>query len=306
MTDQQVSIVRSMTGQGHASALNELGNVQVEIRTVNNRGFKCVPRLSDAVVNFESKVESLIRNRVHRGTVHVSVTFSRPSAEEIPSVNAHVMDAYLGAMRQLRRGNEDLLGEVDFATLLNLPGVLSSAKADTTDANQKWEFLHTTILEALDNLDAMRITEGQRMSQSLQEDCEQISKHLDVIQTISPRSVEVYRQRLQGKIERALQEHGVQASAVELLREVQIYADRVDIHEEIVRLGSHLKMFLMVIGGGDQSKQPTGRKLDFILQEMFRETNTIGSKASDSEISSHVVEIKCAIERMRELVQNLE
>ncbi len=97
----------------------------------------------------------------------------------------------------------------------------------------------------------------------------------------------------------------LQVQPVDLLREVQVYADRVDISEEIVRLGSHLAMFTSVLQGGDEP-EPTGRKLDFILQEMFRETNTIGSKASDAEISADVVEIKCAIERMRELVQNLE
>lgn len=306
MTDQQGSIVRSMTGQGHASARSDLGSVQVEIRTVNSRGFKCITRLTEAVSSFESKVESLIRNRVHRGTVHINVIFQRPSAEEIPTINSLSMHAYLDAIRELRQGNEDLLGDVDVATLLNLPGVLITAKPDSADANQRWELIEATIAEAVNNLDAMRIAEGGRMSQSLQDDCAQISKHLDVIQHTSPRSIEVYRQRLQGKIERVLKEYEVQIADVDLLREVQIYADRVDIHEEIVRLGSHLKMFSTVLSGSDQSKQPTGRKLDFILQEMFRETNTIGSKASDSEISTHVVEIKCAIERMRELVQNLE
>ena len=104
-----------------------------------------------------------------------------------------------------------------------------------------------------------------------------------------------------------LAEHNLEVQTIDLLREVQIFADRVDISEEITRLGSHLKMFAGVLAGeSGQTPEPTGRKLDFIIQEMFRETNTIGSKAADAEISTHVVEIKCASERMRELVQNLE
>jgi uncharacterized protein (TIGR00255 family) len=151
----------------------------------------------------------------------------------------------------------------------------------------------------------MRAIEGRRMAETLTEECRQVRVRLDLIADLAPRAVDVYRNRLQGKIERTLEDHGIHVQTVDLLREVQLYADRVDTSEEIVRLGSHLEMFTSVLQGGDQP-EPTGRKLDFILQEMFRETNTIGSKASDSAISGHVVEIKCAIERMRELVQNLE
>lgn len=306
MSDKHVSPVRSMTGQGHANAVGDLGSVQVEIRTVNSRGFKCVPRLSDILLPHENQVEALVRNRVHRGTVHLSVTFKRPATEEVPSINSAAMDTYLSAIQQLRERNPSLDAQVDLALLFTLPGVLNTVAIDRSDHEPRWAFVQGVILEAIDHLDTMRTIEGQRMSESLEVDCGQIGQNLEVIRNTSPRSVEVYRQRLQGKIERTLEEHGVQVGPTDLLREVQIYADRVDIHEEIVRLGSHLKMFSSVLRGEDQSSQPTGRKLDFILQEMFRETNTIGSKASDAEISAHVVEIKCAIERMRELVQNLE
>ncbi|MEC7407585.1 MAG: YicC/YloC family endoribonuclease [Planctomycetota bacterium] len=305
MTDQQTAIVRSMTGQGHAQRMGEQGNVQVEIRTVNNKGYKCVPKLSDSLVAFESKIDALVRGRIHRGTVHLHVVYRHPTTKDIPVINQIAVDAYLEALSETVDRHGDLLGPVDFASLLSLPGVLSVGPSDHEDEQGLWELLQEAIISAIDNLDEMRTTEGQRMSQSLQHDCDQITEHLEGIGSTSPRSVEVYRQRLQGKIERTLQEHGVQVSSVDLLREVQIYADRVDIHEEIVRLKSHLEMFAGVLGGKDQS-QPTGRKLDFILQEMFRETNTIGSKASDADISAHVVEVKCAIERMRELVQNLE
>ena len=141
----------------------------------------------------------------------------------------------------------------------------------------------------------------------LRSECEQIRGRVTEIEGLAPRAIEVYRTRLETKIRRALTEHDLQIEPVDLLKEIQIYADRSDISEEITRLTSHLQLFLEVLlGSGNGASEPTGRKLDFIIQEMFRETNTIGSKGADAEIAAQVVEIKCAIERMRELVQNLE
>lgn len=305
MTQIKTRVVRSMTGQGHATEQGTLGTVLVELRTVNSRGFKCVPRISESLSAVESKVESLVRTRIHRGTVHIAVTLRRPPAEELPNINTLALQSYLQKLRQLRDSNEDVVGEIDLALLLTLPGVLSTTREIRRDDEDLWQFVERTIIKAIDNLDLMRAIEGERMADNLAQDCSSIGQLLGQIEGIAPRSVEVYRNRLQSKIERVLQDHGLQVPAVDLLREVQVYADRVDISEEIVRLGSHLAMFASVLQGGEQP-EPTGRKLDFILQEMFRETNTIGSKAADAEISAHVVEIKCAIERMRELVQNLE
>ena len=162
------------------------------------------------------------------------------------------------------------------------------------------------------------------MADALNADCDLVQSHVQRIAELAPRAVDTYRGRLEAKIERILAEHNIESKAVDLLREVQIYADRIDVSEEITRLDSHLKMFRSVLGGDghglastgaatkkqvavDQGgREPTGRKLDFIIQEMFRETNTIGSKSADAEVSANVVEVKCAIERMRELVQNLE
>lgn len=292
-----------MTGQGHATEQGELGTVLVELRTVNSRGFKCLSRISDSLSSFESKIEALVRSRIHRGTVHIAVTLRRPPGEEVPSINTFALNAYLQELRQIR-DRQGVEGEIDLSLLLTLPGVLSSSKESRAD-DRTWDFVEGTIVKAIDNLDQMRAIEGHRMAETLSQDCGQVVERLGRIERLAPRVVDVYRNRLQGKIERVMQEHGLQVQALDLLREVQLYSDRVDVSEEIVRLGSHLAMFASVLQGGDQP-EPTGRKLDFILQEMFRETNTIGSKASDAEISAEVVEIKCAIERMRELVQNLE
>jgi len=306
MTAAKPRIVRSMTGQGHASDQGELGTVSVEVRTVNNRGFKCAPRVSDTLATFESKIEALTRSLIHRGTVHLTVSWRRLPGESLPRVDGKVIQAYLEQLEQVV-DHENMNTTVDLATLMTLPGVIGSSREDRRDDASLWEFIQVAIRAAIANLDEMRLVEGGRMAETLSSDCATVSERLNRIRTMAPRAVESYRSRLQAKIQRVLEEHDQKVQTVDLLREVQIYADRVDISEEITRLGSHLQMFSDVLEGKEaETREPMGRKLDFILQEMFRETNTIGSKAADAEISSHVVEIKCAIERMRELVQNLE
>jgi uncharacterized protein (TIGR00255 family) len=296
-----------MTGQGHATEQSELGTVTVEVRTVNNRGFKCSPRLSDALSSLESKIESLARSLIHRGTVHLSVSWRRPPGENLPFIDGEVLRAYVDQLQGIRAAAGDSQTSIDLSTLMMLPGVIVTAREDRRDDERLWGLVRSAITKSIENLNHMRSTEGTRMAETLLADCDDVGRRLERIQSLAPNAVEGYRSRLQAKIQRALDEHDLAVGAAELLREVQIFADRVDISEEITRLGSHLKMFADVLQGrsGDQP-EPTGRKLDFILQEMFRETNTIGSKAADAEISAQVVEIKCAIERMRELVQNLE
>ena len=299
--------VRSMTGQGHASSQNELGTIVVEVRTVNNRGFKCSPRVSDSLASLESRIETLVRGLIHRGSVHLSASWRRPPGESVSNIDTSVLMAYY---RKLDEARSSLGSEapIDLTPLLQLPGVVVSAKEDRREDDHLWEFVSETIVAAIDNLNEMRSKEGANMAASLHDDCEQIRTRLDQIDQLAPQAVDHYRQRLESKIKRTLAEHELSVEAVDLLREVQIYADRADISEEITRLGSHLKMFVDVLDAVNESgqREPTGRKLDFVIQEMFRETNTIGSKAANAEVSAHVVEIKCAIERMRELVQNLE
>ena len=295
-----------MTGQGHASDQGELGTISVEIRTVNNRGFKFSPRVSDSLATLESKMEALTRSLIHRGTVHLNVSWRRVASESLPVVDRKVLQAYLDQLAEFR--NVDGLDtSVDLAALMTLPGVIGSSREESRDDETLWTAVADVMRLAIANLDEMRLAEGGRMEKTLSAACAIVAERLGQIRELAPRAVESYRNRLEVKIQRVLKEHDVQTQTVDLLREVQIYADRVDISEEITRLGSHLQMFDDVLAGKESElREPIGRKLDFILQEMFRETNTIGSKAADAEISSHVVEIKCAIERMRELVQNLE
>lgn len=295
-----------MTGQGHAVEQGDLGSVTVELRTVNNRGFKCAARVSESLASLENKIESVARSMIHRGTVHLSVSWRRPPGQNLPTIDQEVLQAYVRQLQEVRKATTTN-ATIELSALMMLPGVIVSGREDRREDDQLWSFVQSAIIKAIENLNDMREIEGVRMAETLESERISIAQRLDDIEQLAPRAIDGYRSRLESKIRKVLEEQRLEVPTVDLLREAQIFADRIDISEEITRLGSHLKMFSEVLEGQNLGRpEPTGRKLDFIIQEMFRETNTIGSKAADAEISAHVVEIKCAIERMRELVQNLE
>ncbi len=300
---------RSMTGQGHASRQTELGTFFVELRTVNNRGFKCALRSSDALTPFDSRIESLARNLIHRGSVNLAINWKRPVSETLPRIDHQALAGYFEQLQAARAafGSDGVM--IDLAQLTMLPGVVVQTQENVRDNADVWQAIEQTIQEAIKSLNSMRDQEGANMAASLRSDCALIRAHLDKIAELAPLCIELYQKRLESKIQRVLAEHDIEIQKIDLLKEVQLFADRADFSEEITRLGSHLQMFLGTLDGVNNdtsTPEPTGRKLEFIIQEMLRETNTIGSKASQVEVSSNVVDIKCAIERMRELVQNLE
>jgi uncharacterized protein (TIGR00255 family) len=293
--------VRSMTGQGSGGAAGDHGSVAVELRSVNQRGLRLVTKLSDALSPLETRFEQLIRLELKRGSVQASARFTPSAALSPGTINGAAVVAYATQLHHIR-DSLMISDPIDLAGLLQLPGVVIYGESSSIDAESLWPMLREATLAALDELDAMRADEGGAMAEQLRSDAAIISDMLARIAGLAPRVVDQYRDRLESRIKRLLDERGLEIAAIDILREVQLYADRCDISEEVTRLSSHLRMFGDTLDGPDAS----GRKLDFIIQEMFRETNTIGSKASDAEIGSMVVEIKCAIERMRELVQNLE
>ena len=304
-------IVRSMTGQGRASGASAIGTVTIELRTVNNRGFKCSTRLPESLAGMESKFESVIRAQVHRGSTNVSVSIESDQGDTPVVVNEAVLAAYL---RQFRSAIKNAGAEsdpgviVNVAAMASMPGVLSGRFLDSEAAEQIWNQVQPILVAALQNLVQMRQLEGTHMAESLLGECHAVAKYVESIGKIAPLAADNYRERLQGKVKRLLADHNVKIDDVDLLREVQIFADKADVSEEITRLDGHLQLFKSVLRGESAAGQdePTGRRLDFVIQEMFRETNTIGSKSANSDVSALVVEVKCAIERMRELVQNLE
>ncbi|WP_164101599.1 YicC/YloC family endoribonuclease [Candidatus Laterigemmans baculatus] len=294
-------MLRSMTGQGQAQQDGPLGTFSVELRTVNNRGLKVSPRLGDALGRFEPRIEATVRGHVHRGSVQLNANWKRVHAEGSYRIDTHVVAGYFRQLEKLR-AKLGAAAPIDLTRLATLPGVIVDAASEAVDDEVVWSFLESALVAALEDLNAMRATEGEAMERQLQLDLERISEEAAAVAGRAPQVVEGYRDRMRTKVAKVLAQEGLEVAPGDLLREVQLFADRSDISEELTRLESHVELFRETISGTAAS----GRKLDFVIQEMFRETNTIGSKASDAEIARHVVEMKCALERMRELVQNVE
>ncbi|XZE53328.1 YicC/YloC family endoribonuclease [Planctomycetaceae bacterium SH139] len=292
---------RSMTGQGHAHHESSLGTFVVELRTVNNRGFKLSARLGDQLNVLEPQVDGLVRGQVRRGTVQMNVHWRKTGAAGSCQIDQDVIRSYY---RQLDALREELgcRHEIDLSRLATLPGALVDTIAGDYDQEAVWRELAAAITAAILNLNSMRDREGAAMGRQLESDLRLMTLTLGKIRSRAPLVIDNYRDRLRTKVDSYLRQEGVSVETPELLREVQIYADRSDISEEITRLDSHIVLFNEALSAAESS----GRKLDFVIQEMLRETNTIGSKASDAEIAHCVVEIKCTLERMRELVQNIE
>ena len=291
----------SMTGFGEASRQQGGVAVSIEVRTVNSRYLKLYVRTPDGYGSLESRIESVVRKRIRRGTIQVNARVDRAASAEDYRINAEVLDGY---RRQIEAIGRDWQSPqpVPLQSLLLLPGVVSDHPSGSLDPADDWPVIHETLRTALDGLHQMRIEEGQAMAADLESNCLAMAASLDAIQERAPLVVEAYRARLEERLNRVLAEFDLTVDPADVLKEVGLFADRSDISEEITRLRSHLDQFRATM----QSSESSGRKLEFLTQEMVREVNTIGSKASDIEISRQVVEMKAAAERIREMIQNVE
>jgi len=290
-----------MTGHGEAQRQQDGVAVAVEVRTVNNRYLKTTFRTSEGYSTLEPNIEAMVRRHVRRGSVQVNVRVDRQASPDDFKLNEVVLASYQQQLETVRKKSGSA-EPVHLESLLMLPGVIDQAGWRHVSAEADWPLVEQTLNEALTNLSRMRAEEGAAMAADLHANCELIEAELDRIEKRSPLVVEGYRKRLTERLNKLLEEYEISIEAADVVREVGIFADRGDISEEIVRLQSHLKQFDTIAAG----KESNGRKLEFLIQEMLRETNTIGSKANDAEIAGYVVEIKTAIERMREMIQNVE
>jgi uncharacterized protein (TIGR00255 family) len=290
-----------MTGFGEAhQQANGLAAV-VEVRTINNRFFKFTMRAGEGYSALESRVESLVREHIKRGTVQVSVQVDRNTSPEDYSINESVLEGYRQQLQKLQ-DRAGIKQDVPLQSFLTLPGVVKERLSDPSQAEADWPAIEKTLKAALGQLDKMRREEGQAMASDLAANCRTIAAELKQIAVRAPSVVDAYRVRLEDRVRAALEEHKLVLNPSDLVREIAIYAERSDISEEIVRLESHLQQFEQIMA----SPESAGRKLEFVTQEMLREVNTIGSKSTDVEIARHVIEIKATIERLREMIQNVE
>ncbi len=291
----------SMTGYGESQTQHDRLAVSTEVRCINSRYLKLSIRSSDGYGPLDPKIEALVRERIRRGTIQVNVRVERAASAEDYRLNEEVLDAYRNQLRRIQEAWQNHQ-PIDPQQLLALPGVVSEATRGAEDVGQDWPIIQETLTRALDGLDSMRHGEGKAMAADLTANLDAIGTALEEVEKRAPRVVDAYRTRLNDRIGKVLAELNATLEPADILKEVSLFADRSDISEEIVRMRSHLVQFREIM----DSAEPSGRKLDFLTQEMVREGNTIGSKANDVEIARHVIEIKAAVERIREMIQNVE
>ncbi len=292
-----------MTGYGEARSHSEHLDLSIELRALNNRYLKVTLRAPDPYHLLEAECEKVIRRTVRRGTLQVQLRCERQSALEDFRLNATALRSYA---QQIRAVSQELGlpdgGAALMAGVVALPGVVIEPGSLAFQLHEDWPVIERVLEQALDKLQAMRQEEGKAMEQELLAHRDTIASHLEHIRRRIPSVTTTFRDRLHERVRAILAELDVQIDRSDLIKEVSIFAERSDIAEEVVRLASHLDQFQDMM----RDPESPGRKLEFLTQEMFREANTIGSKASDVDISRQVVEIKGTLEKIRELVQNVE
>lgn len=294
-------MIRSMTGFGVATAEVDGARCSVELRSVNSRFFKCALRLPAELEQLEPELESFLMRRLARGSATVSVRWVETASRTVASINTAALQEYAQRLRAALPPGMN--GDMRLADLLGLPGVISDDRA-VAIAERAKPMVMRLAGEACDALLAMREKEGAALRQLLEEFGEQIEARLATVRERAPQVVAQYQERLRQRVNGLLQDVGATISEAELVKEVAIYAERSDVAEEIARLGGHLEQYRTIIE--PSNPQPGGRALDFLAQEMLREANTIASKSADVEISRRIVEIKTAIDRIKEQSQNAE
>ena len=292
-------MIKSMTGYGRAVATVGGREFTVELRSVNNRYLDCTVKLPRALSFAEDAVKQAVKASVSRGKVDVFVTMKSENADDTTiTLNKTVLEGYLTAMRQMVAEYE-VHDDISVSTVSRLPEVFSVEKPQV-DEEQLQKDLMDVVAQALAGYDAMRCTEGQALDADLRSRGETILELVAQVEAGNAQTVIDYRTRLENKLKEVLAATNIDESRI--LTEAAIFADKVAVDEETVRLRSHLaQMNEMLTSGG-----AVGRKLDFLLQEMNREANTIGSKCTDVRLARIVVDIKAELEKIREQTQNIE
>ena len=294
-----MALIKSMTGYGRAVETVNGREFTVEIRSVNNRYLDCTVKLPRAVSFAEDAVKQAVKASVSRGKVDVFVTVKSDNGDDTKvSLNRTAVEGYLSAMRQMvsEFGVQD---DISVSAISRMPEVFTVEKPEV-DEEQLQADLMGVVRKALDGYDAMRTAEGAALDADLRSRGDTILELVCQVETGSEQTVIDYRTRLENKLKEVLASTAIDESRI--LTEAAIFADKIAVDEETVRLRSHLRQMNTMLDGGGA----VGRKLDFLLQEMHREANTIGSKCSDVRLARIVVDIKAELEKIREQTQNIE
>ena len=288
-----------MTGYGSAVQTYDGREITVEIRSVNNRFLDCSVKLPRAFSFAEEPVKQLVKRYITRGKVDVYVSVANKEGTEISvALNRPALEGYLTAMRTIAQ-EYGVRDDVSVGLLARMPDVLMTDKPKEDEEAAQAALLSCTE-EALTRFNAMRETEGQALANDLLSKSAGILERVEKIEARSPETVAAYRERLRAKMEEVLQNTEIDESRI--LTEAAIFADKIAVDEETVRIRSHLRQLEELL----RTDGAIGKKPDFLMQELGRETNTIGSKCSDLAVTNIVLEIKAELEKIREQIQNIE
>jgi uncharacterized protein (TIGR00255 family) len=282
-----------MTGYGRASRRRGAVYAEAEARSVNGRFLAVRCRVPSDLLRLEARLEALVRQSAQRGTVDVAVKLRADRAATLPRVNQKVLAVYRKALAEAGGG--------DASHLLSLPGVISQDEEQLSDTE-----LESIVLEvaglAIEQMRRMRLAEGTRLRRSLQRELTALARHASALRRLAPVAVRLFHANLRRRLDALIAGSAVSGQDPSLLREVALLASRTDVTEELDRLDSHLDALAKSL----ESREPVGRSIDFVLQEIAREVNTVGSKSPDARAASRVVRMKTCVERLREQAANIE
>ena len=292
-------MIKSMTGYGRAQRQIDGRDITVEIKSVNHRFFEFSARVPRMYGYLEEKLKSYVQGQISRGKIEVGVTLQSFDAGNVSvAINKDMAGAYVAALREL--GHEyHLQDDITLSSISRFSDIFTVSK-EPEDEEAIWIAVKSVADEAVTKFVSMRMVEGGRLKEDLLGRLTTIESQVAIVTEQSPRTVGAYRERLTAKIQEVLEDR--QIDETRIITEAAVFADKIAVDEETVRLSSHIAQFRDIL----THEEPVGRKLDFLVQEMNREVNTIGSKAQDVTIAQIVVDIKSEIEKIREQIQNIE
>lgn len=292
-------MIKSMTGYGSASGSAQGFNISVELKSVNNRFLDTSVRMPRSFMFAEDTVKSAVQRHISRGKVDVFVTVDSAGTDDVcVKVNEALLKGYVAAVKHIAE-EYGLHDDVSAMSVARFPEVLTVEKADIDTEAVAAAIGELTEL-ALEDFDKMRLREGEKLRDDVLKRLENIDRLVSAVEYSAPETVKAYRSRLEQKMQEVLGNAGIDESRI--LAEAAIFADHIAVDEETVRLRSHMSQLKQMVEGSS----PTGRKIDFLVQEFNREANTIGSKCQNSDIAHTVVDLKSEIEKIREQIQNIE
>ncbi len=292
-------MVKSMTGFGRSHVVTAERDILVEIRSVNHRFLELATRIPRMYSNLEEPIKSILKAGISRGKVEVSLTIQNLETGNVSvGLNHALAERYVEALRE-EQNSLHLQDDLSLSVLLRLPDVFTVQKVPEEE-KVVWAAAQPVVQDALERFLAMREKEGQKMQADLVGRLDAIEQMVTQVEALSPETVQQYYDRLYRKLQELLADTTIDESR--LVTEAGIFAEKIAVDEETVRLRSHLAQFRQLLESGE----PIGRKLDFLVQELNREVNTIGSKAQDLSITKYVVDMKAEIEKIREQIQNIE